>query len=82
MVQGAHALSQYSLDYSDKFKEWNNQYLIFLSVYNLIALREKYAYLIEKGIGVSVFKEPDLEGQMTAIAFYDYGNHVKDLPLA
>jgi len=81
MVQGSHALSEYALKYPDKFKQWNNQYLIFLSVFNLKALRDLKINLTGK-IEFSTFYEPDLDNQETAIALYATGELVKNLPLA
>lgn len=83
MVQGAHALSQYAIDHPLFFDEiWNNQYLIFLSVFNLIELKEVEQLLIEKRVTYSKFYEPDLDHQLTAIAFYHKGDIVSHLSLA
>jgi hypothetical protein len=92
MVQGAHAVAQYSYaamkgmndkDYSvftSLYKTWNNQYLIFLGVPNLIALREWRDKLQSKTL--SCFSEPDLDGQETSIAVIDTGEIFSELPLA
>lgn len=81
MVQGTHALAQYALEHPDLLKEWSNEYLIFLSVFNLKALRELKMNLTGK-VEFSTFYEPDLDNQETAIALYDTGYFVKGLPLA
>jgi peptidyl-tRNA hydrolase len=93
MVQGAHAVAQYSYaamkgitdkDYSvftSLYKTWNNQYLIFLGVPNLIALREWRDKLQCKPV-LCCFSEPDLDGQETAIACIDTGEIFSGLPLA
>ena len=39
-IQGGHALAQLALEHNNKFKEWNNQYLICLSVFNGLALND------------------------------------------
>lgn len=91
MVQGAHALAQYALDHPIHFKEWNNQYLIYLSVYNLKALRSLINEFKDVGNSYSlnhdvfsVFYEPDLDNHETAVAIYAFQNHplLKKLPLA
>lgn len=81
MVQGAHALAQFAIEHSEEFKKWNNQYLIFLKVFNLISLYDLMEYRFKKA-KISVFKEPDLDNQPTAIAIYDNGKLVQELPLA
>jgi len=81
LVQGAHALAQYALEYPEEFKKWNNQYLIFLKVFNLISLYDLMEYRFKKA-KISVFKEPDLDNQPTAIAILCDGKIIKDLSLA
>jgi len=39
-IQGGHALSQFAIEHYDEFKEWNNRYLINLSVFNGVSLQE------------------------------------------
>lgn len=82
MVQGAHALAQYAMDNRLKFEKWNNEYLIYLSVFNLLELENLYAKLLGNRKICSCFKEPDLYGHMTAIALYDTGEILNHLPLA
>jgi len=80
MVQGAHALAEYAIKFPNQFHQWNNGYLIFLSVFNLKALKDLRLNLYDKD--AAVFCEPDLDNQITAIAIYDDGRLVKGLPLA
>lgn len=103
MVQGGHALAEFALEHPETFKKWNNQYLIYLKVWNFHALSDLWNYFIvgkypmnkwhkatkktkdkwNKTLSLmSCFKEPDLDHQLTAIAIYDDGKKVKDLPLA
>ena len=83
LVQGAHALAQFSLEHHEEFLHWNNSYLIFLKVFNLNELRDfKNNKLNDGKVPFSVFREPDLDNQMTAIALYDTGEVVKGLKLA
>ena len=74
MVQGAHALSGYSLKYHETFKEWNNEYLIFLETFLEVNLKSVYEDLATKGFQVSAFREPDQNNQVTAIAIYEDGS--------
>jgi hypothetical protein len=70
-VQGAHAVAQYALEHPEEFKQWGNEYLIFLGVRNLMDLRYWGVRLKENCKVCSVFREPDLDNQETAIACYD-----------
>ena len=81
-VQGAHALSQYSLEFPKEFKKWNNTYLIFLGVWNLIELRAWIKKLHKTKKKFSIFHEPDLENHPTAICCYDLGRIFNKLNLA
>ncbi len=69
-VQGGHALAEFCLQHSDIANSWhkNSNYLAYLSVKDETEL----LFLIEKaqsrGIAISVFREPDIDNQITAIA--------------
>jgi hypothetical protein len=73
LVQGAHALAQYAIEHTDRFREWGNSTIVFLSVRNLIDLREWERILSMNGKKFSPFHEPDLDGHLTAIACFDTG---------
>lgn len=80
-IQGAHALAHFGLEHPLEFKEWDNKYLICLSVFNGLALRDVnasiYRELIKHDpkIQFSVFYEPDLESMLpTAIAVFENGD--------
>jgi hypothetical protein len=81
-VQGSHAVCKYALDHYDQFKIWNNEYIIYLGVQNLIALREWNVNLAKKNKIYSVWREPDLDNQETSIACYDDGNIFEGLRFA
>lgn len=81
-VQGGHAIAQYSLDHPEEFKQWGNRTLLYLGVRNLIELRAWEVKLRENYKVFSVFREPDLDSQETAIACYDTGEIFHKLPLA
>jgi len=80
-VQGCHAVSQFALEHSGLFSIWGNQTIVFLGVSNLLALRAWNEKLTTVGKYFSVFREPDLDGQETAIACFDLGVIFKDLHL-
>jgi hypothetical protein len=80
LVQGSHALAAFALQHPNDFKEWKNHYLIVLSVRNLIELRK---YIFKKWyLNHSIFYEPDLENQPTALACYCDGKIFSKLKLA
>lgn len=69
-VQAAHALRQFVAEHPEKDKEWfeNSNYLGLLSVSNEEALQFLITQAIDKEIKFSVFREPDIDNQITAIA--------------
>lgn len=69
-VQAGHALAQWMLDNPEQAKEWNNSYLIYLQLKNLIKLDRWMFKLDTKNIPYTVFREPDLDNEPTAIAVY------------
>lgn len=71
-VQGGHAVAEFAINHPGAFKEWMNGYLIYL---NGGAYRSMLGWLDKltleyPDLSWSVFKEPDLDGQITAIAVY------------
>jgi hypothetical protein len=73
-VQGGHAVAQFMLENPEQ--EWNNEFLIYLyaNVMKWIKI------LKERGIKFTVFREPDLNNSITAIACQDdSGELFKDL---
>lgn len=85
LAQSLHAISQFSLEHSDLFKQWNNSYIVSLS----IPSEEKLSILADKltrmGIPMSYFTEPDIQDQLTAISFIETDKTKKltsHLPLA
>ena len=69
-VQSGHALIEFCLEHNDIANSWhkNSNYLAYLSVKDELEL----LFLIDKaqsrGIIVSIFREPDIDNQVTAIA--------------
>jgi hypothetical protein len=82
LVQAMHALAQYAIEYPKEFHLWNNTTITVLGVRNLIELKIWHMELLKKEKIFSSFYEPDLDGQVTAIACYDDGRIFKDLRLA
>lgn len=79
-VQSCHALRQFTEEHPEIDKEWfkSSNYLCLLSVKN----EEELYFLIcqakDKDIKLSVFREPDIENQITAIALAP-GQKTKEL---
>ena len=69
-VQGYHAVGQFMLEHG--VEKWPNEVIIVKKSHEL----HKYIHLAD-----SIFKEPDLDNQITAIAGMDLERHVKHLPL-
>lgn len=69
-VQSSHALVQFIYEHPEISKEWYDisQYLVFLSTKNLIELTELVEKFNQKGIIVSMFYEPNMRNELTAIA--------------
>lgn len=75
MVQGAHAISQFALEYPDEFKKWGNSTIVFLKVKS-----EEYLNFINMGnFKYSMFWEPDLDNKLTIIASYTLDDFLKKL---
>jgi hypothetical protein len=71
LAQSLHALSQFSLENHQEFKQWNNNYIISLSIENEQKLGNLLFNLEKKGINVSCFHEPDLSNELTSICFLE-----------
>lgn len=86
-VQSQHALRQFSADHPDRDAEWfkNSNYLAWLSVENEVELMRLIALANDHGLKWSAFREPDVGGQITAIAIEPHPRAAqlcKGLPLA
>lgn len=68
-VQGAHALQQFNMEHADTARAWFEQsnYLAFLSTKDEGSLMKLIEKAKSKGIEFSIFSEPDLDNQITAI---------------
>jgi peptidyl-tRNA hydrolase len=69
-VQGMHAALQFAFENRDVFDDWHqtSDYLGFLSVANESELARVAEQAEERDIRFSVFREPDIDNQITAIA--------------
>ena len=69
-VQSIHAMRQFSEEHPDIDKAWFKQsnYLAWLSVTDEAELFELLAKAARKHIRCSIFREPDVDNQVTAIA--------------
>lgn len=74
-VQGGHAVAQYLLDFGSN--DWKNDYLIYLYA-DIDKWNDKLNFI---GKEHTVFREPDLQNKMTAIACCDDGKLFKHLAL-
>ena len=72
-VQGAHAVAQHCLENPET---WKNEYLIFLEVKDE---RELWEWSDNCSTPFVQFFEPDLGGELTAIALVSDGQQFKNL---
>jgi len=78
-AQSIHAVSEFALEHTEEFNEWNNSTIVVLGV-RFPRGMDRWEYILRsKGKVFSTFLEPDQEGQPTAIACYDTGELFKDL---
>lgn len=69
-TQAIHASLQFAFEHPQTYQDWitNSNYLGFLSVANEAQLHELLLKCQSRDIKVSVFTEPDINNQITAIA--------------
>lgn len=73
-VQACHALAEFMLEYKHN-PPWHNETLVLLKVRDKDVLGEWLIKLCDSEATISSFCEPDLNGELTAIAA-----HGQDLP--
>ncbi len=86
-VQAQHGLAEFIFQHPEVAREWYkvSNYLGFLSVANEYELSKLIEKAIEQNITFSVFREPDIDNQITAIALEPSSKSKKlcsNLPLA
>jgi hypothetical protein len=69
-VQPAHALAEFAVKFPKTFKNWqiNHKNLIVLATSNQLALNDLFIKATEARIKCTIFKEPDIGNEATAIA--------------
>ena len=72
-----HSISQFILDYYELSKQWNNNYLISLSVESEFKLQKLLTKLVDIGIPLSYFTEPDIGDELTSICFLETDQTIK-----
>ena len=82
-IQGQHVVAQYAIEHPASLLDWNNGYLINLSVFNGIAIEKLWDELNAndalEDVCKSAFIEPDLGDKMTSIAIFENGDgHVAE----
>ena len=70
-LQSGHAAIDFQYQYPNIGSEWQNKsnYLVFLTVANEQELYKLIDKADSKGINYTVFREPDIHNQITAVAF-------------
>ena len=70
-VQAGHAAVDFQHQHPSDAKTWhkNSNYLVFLTVANEKELISLISKAILKGIKHTIFREPDLNNQITGVAF-------------
>lgn len=84
-VQMAHAITEFIMQYPEEAKEWyqGSNHLACLSVEDEDELRSLQLEAECRGILHAAFTEPDLDGQLTAVALEPAAKGlVRGLPLA
>ena len=80
-AQTGHAIAQYILDHSPhKTGEWSNDYLICLED-SKFSMKRWIDYMTKNKIKHSIFKEPDMNNEITAISLIHSGEIFKGLSL-
>jgi len=84
-AQSGHAIVAFQHSYSSKYEQWHesSNNLVVLSAGSKEELA-KIAYDLScKGVDVALFREPDLQDELTAIAVApEGGKYLSTLPLA
>lgn len=85
LAQSGHALVAFQHSCSAEYEEWyrRSNNLVVLGVENEVRLAELAKSLTQKGVKVAQFREPDLDGELTAICVGSGGQRwLGSLPLA
>lgn len=74
-VQGGHAVAQYMMQTIIDPTAWKNSTIVYLSC----NIKETKEMLDNIGLKYTIWREPDLDNAITAIAIYNKGNIFKNL---
>jgi len=81
-VQAGHSLAQYIIEWNPHIsKKWNNGSIINLGLGSEKSLKRWIKKLERLNIKYSIFREPDMNYEITSIAVLDIGNIFKGIPL-
>lgn len=80
-VQGGHALAEFLLRHPTQGQEWDNHTLIYLQTDNEETLNLWADKLGYRDIPFSIFREPDIGDEATALACYSDGKIFQKLKL-
>lgn len=86
-VQSCHAIRQFTAEHPERDSEWYSMsnYIALLSVADEVELMRLVVSAKDHGLRWSTFREPDVDGQITAIALEPHPKTVelcRGLPLA
>jgi peptidyl-tRNA hydrolase len=72
LSQSIHSATEFAHKHPNLFKDWmtNSQYVVSLSANDEQHLKEIYTKLEWFGANVVKFHEPDMDNQLTSIAYY------------
>lgn len=81
-VQSGHAIAQYIIDHNPHQNGlWSNGSIINLELGSEKSLKKWIKKLEELGIKYSIFREPDMNNEITSIAALHKGEIFKGIPL-
>lgn len=82
-IQAGHALAQYIIEHNPHIKgDWGNGSIINLALGSEKSLKRWVKKLEILGIKYSLFKEPDINHEITSIAILSEGDIFKGIPLS
>ena len=72
LAQSVHSAAEFAHKHTNLFNDWmtNSQYVVSLSANDEQHLKEVLTKLEWFGANVVTFREPDMDNQLTSIAFY------------
>jgi len=81
-VQSGHSLAQYIIEHNPHQEgEWSNGSIICLKLGKEKALKRWIKKLENMGLKISIFREPDMDNEITSIATLHHGDIFKGIPL-